>query len=36
LNENDEKFTETDQIDNMNLVEIGPRFNLTPIKILEG
>jgi ribosome biogenesis protein BRX1 len=36
MNENDEKFTEKDQLEGMNLVEIGPRFSLVPIKILEG
>lgn len=36
LNEKDEKFTERDQVENMNLVEIGPRFSLMPIKILSG
>jgi ribosome biogenesis protein BRX1 len=36
MNENDEKFTEKDQLEGMNLVEIGPRFGLIPIKILAG
>lgn len=36
MNENDEKFTEKDQVAGMNLIEIGPRFALMPIKILEG
>jgi ribosome biogenesis protein BRX1 len=36
MNENDEKFTEKDQVDDMNLIEIGPRFSLHPIKILDG
>lgn len=36
MNEKDEKFTERDQVDNMNLIEIGPRFSLMPIKILDG
>lgn len=36
LNENDQKFTEMDQVEGMTLVEIGPRFTLCPIKILEG
>lgn len=36
LNEDDEKFTEKDQVDKMSLVEIGPRFSLQPIKIISG
>lgn len=36
LNEKDEKFTERDQTEGMNLIEIGPRFSLLPIKILTG
>lgn len=36
LNENDEKFTEKDQVENMNLIEIGPRITMVPIKILDG
>ena len=36
LNENDDKFTERDEIEKMNLIEIGPRFSMLPIKILEG
>ena len=36
MNGKDEKFTEIDQIEDMNLIEIGPRFNLLPIKILSG
>ena len=36
MNGDDDKFTEVDQIDNMNLVEIGPRFSMKPIKILSG
>lgn len=36
INELNEKFTEKDQNEHMNLVEIGPRFSMLPVKILEG
>lgn len=29
-------FTKTDDIDKLVLIEIGPRFTLTPIKAFEG
>lgn len=36
VNQHEEKFTEKDDIEKLTLIEIGPRFSLHPIKILEG
>lgn len=36
LNEDEKMFRKTDDIDKLVLIEIGPRFTLTPIKAFEG
>lgn len=36
VNQYEEKFTEKDDIEKLTLIEIGPRFSLHPIKILDG
>lgn len=36
LNQNEEQFTKEDDIDKLVLIEIGPRFNMTPIKAFAG
>ena len=36
VNEADELFKDKDEIAKMNLIEIGPRFCLQPIKIFKG
>jgi ribosome biogenesis protein BRX1 len=36
LNQQEEKFTEEDDIDKLVLIEIGPRFTMNPIKAFEG
>ena len=36
MNEADELFKDNDEIEKMSLIEIGPRFCLWPIKILDG
>ena len=36
LNQNEEQFTKEDDIDKLVLIEIGPRFSMTPIKAFAG
>jgi ribosome biogenesis protein BRX1 len=36
VNQHEEKFTETDDIEKLMLIEIGPRFCLQPIKAFDG
>ena len=36
VNENDDQFTEKDDIQKLSLVEMGPRFCLMPIKFFES
>jgi ribosome biogenesis protein BRX1 len=36
LNQHEEIFTATDDIDKLVLIEIGPRFTLQPIKMFDG
>jgi len=36
INEQEETFTEKDDIEKLSLIEIGPRFCLLPIKAFEG
>ena len=36
FSQNEEMFKHTDDIDKLVLVEIGPRFSLTPIKAFDG
>jgi len=36
VNEADELFKDNDEIEKMSLIEIGPRFCLWPIKVLDG
>ena len=36
LNQQEEKFTEKDDIEKLVLIEIGPRITLFPIKAFEG
>jgi ribosome biogenesis protein BRX1 len=36
LNQQEEKFTEVDDIEKLVLIEIGPRFAMNPIKAFDG
>ena len=36
MNEADELFKDKDEIEKMNLIEIGPWFCLQPIKVFKG
>jgi ribosome biogenesis protein BRX1 len=36
VNQHEEKFKEDDDIEKLMLIEIGPRFCLHPIKVLDG
>jgi len=36
MNQHEEKFTETDDIEKLVLIEIGPRMTLQPIKLFDG
>jgi len=36
VNQDENKFTEKDSIENLVLIEIGPRFCLQPIKAFQG